>query len=143
MAFNRVAWTVAASVALASLFGAGGKPRPAKYPDNPVKVLVGFSAGGGTDVAARVVGLKLGEALGQTFVIENRPGASGLIAADGREVAGRRLHDNGRQPDHARGCSGALPASSSTRQGFTGIAMSAFRRWWRWSTSSPIKSIKD
>jgi len=54
----------------------------AKYPDRPIKILVGFAAGGGTDVAARVVGQKLGEALGQTFVIENRPGASGLIASE-------------------------------------------------------------
>ena len=54
----------------------------AKYPDRPIKILVGFAAGGGTDVAARIVGQKLGEALGQTFVIENRPGASGLIASE-------------------------------------------------------------
>jgi tripartite-type tricarboxylate transporter receptor subunit TctC len=53
-----------------------------KYPDKPIKILVGFSAGGGTDVAARIVGQKLGEALGQSFVIENRPGASGLIASE-------------------------------------------------------------
>jgi len=53
-----------------------------KYPDRPIKILVGFSAGGGTDVAARIVGQKLGEALGQSFVIENRPGASGLIASE-------------------------------------------------------------
>ena len=54
----------------------------AKYPDRPIRILVGFAAGGGTDVAARIVGQKLGEALGQTFVIENRPGASGLIASE-------------------------------------------------------------
>ena len=53
-----------------------------KYPDRPIKILVGFSAGGGTDVAARIVAQKLGEALGQTFVVENRPGASGLIASE-------------------------------------------------------------
>ena len=54
----------------------------AKYPDRPIRILVGFAAGGGTDVAARIVGQKLGEALGQTFVIENRSGASGLIASE-------------------------------------------------------------
>jgi tripartite-type tricarboxylate transporter receptor subunit TctC len=53
-----------------------------KYPDKPIKIIVGFSAGGGTDVAARIVGQKLGEVLGQTFVIENRPGASGLIGSE-------------------------------------------------------------
>ncbi len=53
-----------------------------KYPDKPVKVVVGFTAGGGTDVAARVIAQKLSEALGQSFVVENRPGASGLIASE-------------------------------------------------------------
>src|ERR1044071_2704985 len=53
-----------------------------KYPDHPVKVVVGFSAGGGTDVAARLIAQKLSEAMGQTFVVENRSGASGLIASE-------------------------------------------------------------
>jgi len=53
-----------------------------KYPDRPVKIVVGFTAGGGTDVAARVLALKLSEAFGQSFVVENRPGASGLIGSD-------------------------------------------------------------
>src|ERR1700758_3941900 len=53
-----------------------------KYPDRPVKILVGFSAGGGTDVAARIVANKLTETLGQSVVVENRPGASGMIATE-------------------------------------------------------------
>jgi tripartite-type tricarboxylate transporter receptor subunit TctC len=53
-----------------------------KYPDRPVKILVGFSAGGGTDVAARVMAQKLTDALGQTVVVENRPGASGMLATE-------------------------------------------------------------
>ena len=69
-----------AGVALAAL--ATASQAQSKYPDKPIKILVGFAAGGGTDVAARIVGQKLGEALGQTFVIENRPGASGLIASE-------------------------------------------------------------
>jgi tripartite-type tricarboxylate transporter receptor subunit TctC len=52
------------------------------YPDRAIKILVGFSAGGGTDVVARIVGQKLLETLGQTVVVENRTGASGLIAAE-------------------------------------------------------------
>ena len=46
-----------------------------KCPDHPVKVVVGFSASGGTDVAARVIAQKLSEAMGQTFAIENRMSA--------------------------------------------------------------------
>jgi len=66
-------------LAIATLAG----PAPAApYPDRPVKILVGFSAGGGTDVAARVMAQKLTDALGQTVVVENRPGASGMLAAE-------------------------------------------------------------
>jgi tripartite-type tricarboxylate transporter receptor subunit TctC len=54
----------------------------AEFPERPVKMLVGFSAGGGTDVAARIVAPGSSEALGQAVVVENRPGASGLIAAE-------------------------------------------------------------
>jgi tripartite-type tricarboxylate transporter receptor subunit TctC len=53
----------------------------ADYPNRPIKMLVGFAAGGGTDVAARIMAQKMSEILGQTIVVENRIGASGLIAA--------------------------------------------------------------
>jgi len=53
----------------------------ADFPNRPIKLLVGFAAGGGTDVAARVIAQKMSEALGQGVVVENRTGASGLIAA--------------------------------------------------------------
>lgn len=56
--------------------------QPAKYPDKPVKMVVGFSAGGGTDVVARILGQKISEALGQTVLVENRTGASGMIAGE-------------------------------------------------------------
>ena len=83
MALNRTSLCVALGFAL----GVGLAPAPSqaqatKYPDRPVKVVVGFSAGGGTDVAARVIAQKLTEAMGQTFVVENRPGASGLIGSE-------------------------------------------------------------
>jgi tripartite-type tricarboxylate transporter receptor subunit TctC len=54
----------------------------AKFPERPVKIVVGFSAGGGTDVVARILAQKLTESLGQTVVVENRPGASGMIAGE-------------------------------------------------------------
>ena len=52
------------------------------FPAKPIRVLVGFSAGGAPDIIARMLGAKLQEGLGQSIVIENRPGAAGNIAAD-------------------------------------------------------------
>jgi tripartite-type tricarboxylate transporter receptor subunit TctC len=52
------------------------------YPARPVRMLVGYAPGGGMDTIARVLAPKLSEALGQQFVIENRPGASGGVAAE-------------------------------------------------------------
>lgn len=54
----------------------------ADYPTRPIRMLCGFSAGGGSDFAARIVGAKLHELLGQTVVIDNRTGANGAIAAE-------------------------------------------------------------
>lgn len=54
----------------------------ATWPERPVRLVVGFVPGGGTDVSARILSSKLSEILGQQVVVENKPGASGLIAAD-------------------------------------------------------------
>ena len=50
-----------------------------KYPSRPVRMIVPYPPGGGSDLTGRAIGQKLAEALGQTFVIDNRPGATGLI----------------------------------------------------------------
>src|SRR4051812_12124540 len=61
---------------------ATGAVNAAGYPDKPIRMLVGFAAGGGTDTTARTIGIPLGEALGQQIIVDNRPGAAGNIAAD-------------------------------------------------------------
>jgi tripartite-type tricarboxylate transporter receptor subunit TctC len=53
-----------------------------KYPAKPVRIVVGFAAGGGTDIAARVIAQKLTEAMGGSFIVDNRPGAAGNLGAD-------------------------------------------------------------
>jgi tripartite-type tricarboxylate transporter receptor subunit TctC len=58
-----------------------GSAGAASYPDHPVRVLVGFTAGGPTDVIARIVAQKLSASLGQQFLVENKPGAGSNIAS--------------------------------------------------------------
>lgn len=59
-----------------------GKDLSSDYPTKSVRWVVPFSPGAGTDIMARLVGIKLGEAWGQQFIIDNRPGAGGLIAGN-------------------------------------------------------------
>jgi len=77
-------WVVAA----ASLFGSAASAQP--WPNKPIRILVPHAAGGVTDVITRIVAQPLGDALGQTIIVENRPGASGLL---GTEVAARAAPD--------------------------------------------------
>ena len=51
------------------------------YPSKPIRVIVGFPPGGGTDIVARLIGQKLTESWGQQVIVDNRPGATGMIGA--------------------------------------------------------------
>jgi tripartite-type tricarboxylate transporter receptor subunit TctC len=66
-----------AAIAVATLPAAGQTPA---WPSKPVRLVVGFAPGGGTDVMARTIALALTEALGQTFIVDNKPGASGNLS---------------------------------------------------------------
>src|ERR1700704_2287887 len=63
-----------------------------EYPSRAVRMLVGYPAGGGMDTIARILAPKLSESLGQPFVIENRPGASGGVAAEALVSSGPDGH---------------------------------------------------
>src|SRR6266851_2750669 len=79
IARRRLTQIAAAAAALANL------PRVARaqtYPARPVRIIVATSAGGSTDIAARVIGQWLSERLGQTFVVENRPGGGNNIGTE-------------------------------------------------------------
>jgi tripartite-type tricarboxylate transporter receptor subunit TctC len=52
------------------------------YPTKPVRIVVGFAAGGGVDITARLIGQSLSERLGQQFIIDNRPGAGTNIGTE-------------------------------------------------------------
>jgi tripartite-type tricarboxylate transporter receptor subunit TctC len=71
------------AMAAAILPALGAAPATAQdWPTRTIKIIVGFGAGGGTDLAARIVAQPLQEILGQPVVVENRPSAGGLVAGD-------------------------------------------------------------
>jgi tripartite-type tricarboxylate transporter receptor subunit TctC len=74
------ACVAAAMAAGLSVFAAAPLASAQDWPSKPVRILIGFGAGGGTDVATRILADGLAESLGQQFVVENRPGAGGSIA---------------------------------------------------------------
>jgi len=77
-------------VAVASIVVAAGTASAQGYPAGPVRVIVPFPPGGGVDGAGRLISQKLAEALGRQFVVDNRPGANGMI---GSELAAKAAKD--------------------------------------------------
>ena len=81
---------LATALAVALSTGLGLAPAPGwaqAYPNKPIRLIVPFPAGGATDILARALSQKLGEKIGQSVVVENRPGAGGTIGADAASKA--------------------------------------------------------
>ena len=72
----------AALVALAAQSAGAQGDAAANFPNRPIRLIVGFAAGGGNDLFARLVGQKLSDNIGQPVIIENKPGAGGRIAVE-------------------------------------------------------------
>src|SRR3954447_18524159 len=73
-------WIAVCMLAVSTSLAAWAQPAP--WPSKPVRIMVGASAGGGTDIVARMLAERYQAAFGQPFVIENRPGAGNTTAAD-------------------------------------------------------------
>ena len=74
-----------ASIALASLLAlsAWAQEDPARnFPNKPIRIIVGYAAGGGNDIVVRIIAPKLAEGLGQPVIVENKPGAQAIVAAE-------------------------------------------------------------
>jgi tripartite-type tricarboxylate transporter receptor subunit TctC len=81
MASRRAAIGLAA-IGLSALIWPAGRASALDYPTRPVRFVVGYPAGGATDIIARLIGQRLSERLGQQFVIENKPGAGNNIGTE-------------------------------------------------------------
>ena len=73
---------LAALTVLGMLAGMSPTPALAAFPDKPVKIVVPFAPGGGTDLIARTMGIAMGQELGQPVIIDNKPGAGTIIGTD-------------------------------------------------------------
>jgi len=73
---------VLAGAALSTMLLIGGNALAQAYPTKPIKIMVGFGAGTGSDLLARVLATKLSDQLGQSVIVENRPGAGGMVGSD-------------------------------------------------------------
>jgi tripartite-type tricarboxylate transporter receptor subunit TctC len=88
---NGTGITAALGSALLLLFGAGASAEDAgNYPNRPVMMIVPFAPGGASDFVARIIQHGVGEILGQQIVVDNRPGAAGIV---GTEIAARAAPD--------------------------------------------------
>ncbi|MGZ5871715.1 MAG: Bug family tripartite tricarboxylate transporter substrate binding protein [Bradyrhizobium sp.] len=81
--YSLIGWLLGLIAFIATTIGcAFAQEDPSKYPTRAIHIVVGFAAGGGNDIIARIFGQKLSESLGQPVIIENRPGGGAIVATE-------------------------------------------------------------
>ena len=147
MSSNINSLTVALLVVAASLaFGAHPSSGADDYPAKPIRIVVGFAAGGAPDTIARVIGEKLSQSWGQPVIVENRTGAQGntAMAAVAKAAAGR-LHAGagaGRQRGGQALAVSQLPYD--TVRDFAPITqLATFENVLVIGAQSPIRTVKE
>ena len=78
---HRQRWLVVAALLILAAFWVVAPARAETYPDKPVRLVIPYPPGGGTDITGRAMAQKLSELLGQSVIIDNKPGATGMIGA--------------------------------------------------------------
>jgi tripartite-type tricarboxylate transporter receptor subunit TctC len=142
-----ILWTAIAGLSAALLAAAPGTAAQAQdYPTKPIRLIVGFGAGGGNDIFARLIAPKLSERLGQPVLVENKPGAGGTIAAD---LVAKSAPDGYTLYVGATGAMTIGPAvftklPYSTLRDFAPISMIAdFPLLLTVNADAPVKSVKE
>jgi tripartite-type tricarboxylate transporter receptor subunit TctC len=142
-----ILWTAIAGLSAALLAAAPGTAAQAQdYPTKPIRLIVGFGAGGGNDIFARLIAPKLSERLGQPVLVENKPGAGGTIAAD---LVAKSAPDGYTLYVGATGAMTISPAvftklPYSTLRDFAPISMIAdFPLLLTVNADAPVKSVKE
>ena len=137
---------VALAVISLNYFGLVLAAAEVEYPNRPIRIVVGFTPGGGNDIIARVVGQKLSESLGQPVIIENKPGAGAILAT---EYVARSAPDGYTLLVGASGAMVINPAvyeklSYDTMRDFTPVSeLGSFPLILIVNAASPFKSLAD
>jgi len=133
-------------VATAAGAAAAAAPLPGNYPNRPIRMLVAFAPGGGTDIVGRIAAQAITEGLGQTVVVDNRPGSGGVI---GTEMAARAQPDGYTLITSGTGAHAINPALYSkipydSVKDFAPVSLVASTPYLMVVTNAlPVKSVKE
>jgi tripartite-type tricarboxylate transporter receptor subunit TctC len=136
IAFGGASWAARAATQ--------GEPAVAEYPTRPIRIIVGFTPGGGPDITARYIASKLTEAWKQQVVVDNRPGAGGTVAAGTAASANPDGHTLLSVSSAHAVAPAIYPKLPYDMKDLSGITLSAASKYVLVvAPGSPLRSVKD